>query len=159
ARMDERPGVVGRLVGRARPAGPRFFRPDIQIHLHRFLMTGMSRRRLLLAAAISTALLVLADRASRRLGAASVPRQLTRQIDAAPATIDVLGLGNSLMQAGLDTFATEQILADGKRMPAVVNGALGASGVIEHLALARVAFRRHRVRTIVYGFFDQQMAS
>jgi hypothetical protein len=100
-----------------------------------------------------------ADLAVRRLSKNSIPRQLIRRLEQAPPTIDVLGIGNSLVAAGFDPGEMErQLRASGQSVTAV-NGALGATGIVEHLLLARLAFSHHQVGSVVYGFFDNQMAA
>ena len=118
----------------------------------------MSRRAVFQALMVVVAIVVAADLTIQRMALRSVPRQLIRSIDSAPPTIDVLGIGNSLMAAGFDPPTVEETFLKSGRPCAAVNGGLGATGVIEHLALTRLALRRHHVKTLVYGFFDQQMA-
>lgn len=119
----------------------------------------MSRHRVLYSILITAAIVIGADLLTDRMARNSVPRQVMRRIVGAPATIDVLGIGNSLVAAGFDPEAIEAQFQHWNRPCVAVNGGLGASGVIEHLALTRLALRHHIVKTIVYGFFDQQMSS
>lgn len=118
----------------------------------------MSLRTVLSAVLVAVLLLFVADSAAHFLASNSVPRQLIRKIGSAPATIHVLGIGNSLMAAGFDPFTVEQSFQQSGQRVTAVNGALGASGVIEQLLLARLAFRNHAVRTMIYGFFDDQLS-
>jgi hypothetical protein len=123
----------------------------------------MSRRKILVAMTTTVAILVLADLLTVRSARNSVPRQTMRTIASAPTAIDVLGIGNSLVAAGFDPAAVMRTFQrSGRPCAAVtciaVNGGLGATGVIEHLALTRLALRDHNVKTVVYGFFDQQMS-
>jgi len=76
-------------------------------------------------------------------------------INAAPANIDVLALGNSLMAAGFDSATVEEDSVGAGRPIVAVNGSLGATGVIEHLLLARLAFHRHSdLFHVAAQFFD-----
>lgn len=108
---------------------------------------------------IAVVIVVAADLLTQRLALNSVPRQVMRTIVQAPASIDVLGIGNSLIAAGFDPITVEQISTKSGRPCVAVNAGLGASGVIEHLILMRLAFRHHAVKTVIYGFFDQQLSS
>lgn len=117
-----------------------------------------STRHLVVAGLVTATVLGLSDVAVTRLVSNSVPRQVMRAIAAAPPIIDVLGIGNSLMAAAFDPPEVERTLAKEGRPSVVVNGGLGATGTIEHLALTRLALRTHRVGALVYGYFDQQMA-
>jgi hypothetical protein len=110
---------------------------------------------MIIAAAIVTA----GDLLTQRLAMNSTPRQIMRRIASAPTSIDVLGIGNSLMGAGFDPSAVERSFQESNRSCVAINGALGATGVIEHLAVARFAMRHHTVNTLIYGFFDQQLSS
>jgi hypothetical protein len=82
-----------------------------------------------------------------------------RSLDDAPAVIGVLGLGNSLMATGFDPKMVEQTFQSAHRPLLAVNGALGATDPIEHLLLLRLVLRKHTVRQLVYGFFDQQLSN
>jgi hypothetical protein len=119
----------------------------------------MARRSVLLAILLTTAILVTADRLTDRMARNSVPRQKIRAIADAPATIDVLGIGNSLIAAGFDASAVERTCSKPGRPCIAVNGGLGATDIIEHLALTRLALRGHAVKTLVYGFFDLGLSS
>jgi hypothetical protein len=117
----------------------------------------MSWRSLLLTVAIAALLLAGTNRVVRRMSANSVPRQVMRTIEQAPPTIDILGIGNSVMKNGFDSGAVEDVYGKAGKQVIAVNGGLGASGVIEHLLLTRMALRGHTVKTLVYGFFDFQL--
>lgn len=119
----------------------------------------MSRRRVLQAILLAAVIVAGADLLAQRMARNSVPRQLMRTIANAPATIDVIGIGNSLMAAGFDSDAIEQTFQNESRRSVAVNGGLGATGVIEHLLLTRLALRHHAVKTVIYGFFDQQLST
>ena len=88
----------------------------------------------------------------------AIPRQVLRRIASAPDTIDILAIGNSLVEAGFGAAEVTTRLAIGDRPIVAVNAGLGASGVIEQLILVRRALLTHHVRLIVYGTFDHQMA-
>ena len=147
---------MGRLVGGACLADSRVFRPGLQVHLYRLLIP-MSRREVLVALIIAVVVVGLADLLTRRRTANVVPRQVIRTIASAPPHVDVLGIGNSLIAADFDRSAIERTYRESGRSCAAINGGLGSSGVIEHLALTRLALRDRTVDTLVYGFFDQQM--
>ena len=117
------------------------------------------RRVFLQALIVTVVIVVAADLLAQRMASNSVPRQVMRTISNAPEAIDVLAIGNSLIAAGFDPAAVEQTFREARRSCVAVNGGLGASGVIEHLALTRLAFRHHTVKSVIYGFFDQQMSS
>lgn len=119
----------------------------------------MTKRSVFQAIVIAVGLLVVADLIAQHMALNSVPRQVIQRITYAPATIDVLGIGNSLIAAGFDPIRVERVFTESGRPCVAVNGGLGATGVIEHLALARLAFRDHAVKTVIYGFFDLQLSS
>ncbi len=119
----------------------------------------MSRRRTFQIVIGVMAIAVAADLLTERLARNSVPRQTMARIDSAPKTIDVLGIGNSLISTGFDPAVVEQTFQQAGRSCTAVNGALGATGALEHLALARMAFRSHTVKILVYGFADQKLSS
>src|ERR1035438_2825737 len=118
----------------------------------------MSRSKIFVAVATALSILVLADLLTARMARNSVPRQTMSTIAAAPPAIDVLGIGNSLIAAGFDPAAVQRTFQQSGRRCVAINGGLGATGVIEHLALTRLALRDHSVKIVVYGFFDQQMS-
>lgn len=119
----------------------------------------MQRRSLFIASIITAAILVAGDLLTRRIASNSIPRQVIRAIASAPRIIDVLAVGNSLIAAGFNPVVVERRLVNSGRPPIAVNAGLGASGLIEHLILTRLAFRSHRVKTLIYGFFDLQLTS
>lgn len=117
----------------------------------------MSKRNIFQAITVAIAILIAADLWISRATQDVLPRQTIRRIESAPSAIDVLGIGNSLIAAGFDSVAVEQTFLKSGRPCVAVNGGLGGSGVIEHLALARLALRRHSVKFLLYGFFDRSM--
>lgn len=98
------------------------------------------------------------DLITQRLVVHSVPRQTMASIATAARTIDLLGIGNSLMAAGFDPDEIERVCREGGRPCVAVNAGLGSTTTIEHLDLARFSLSRHRVKTLIYGYFDQQMS-
>lgn len=104
-------------------------------------------------------ILIAAELLTERRAARFVPRQVMQTIAEAPSTVDVLGIGNSLIAAGFDPVAIEQTFQSAGRRCAAVNGGLGASGVIEHLLLTRFALRHHEVKSLIYGFYDGQLSA
>jgi hypothetical protein len=119
----------------------------------------MKLRAVLIAVAITVATIIVVDVSVQRMTMNTVPKQTIRRIVSAPWNIDALGIGNSLMAAGFDPGTVERNSREVGRHWVAVNGGLGASGVIEHLALTRLALQHHVVHTVIYGFFDQQMSS
>jgi hypothetical protein len=107
---------------------------------------------------MTAAILVGVNLAVGRAARHSVPRQTIAAIDSVGSVIGVLGVGNSLMAAAFDAAAVEQTFQKAGRAIVAVNGALGASGPIEHLDLTRVALQHHMVQNLVYGFSEQQMS-
>ena len=149
---------MGNLVGYAYLVNTLFLGADVQVYLYRLLIP-MSPRAVLVALTIAVAVLSVADLLIQRMAMNSMPEQVMRTIESAPASIDVLAIGNSLIAAGFNPSVIERTWRESGHPCVAVNCGLGATGVIEHLALARLALRRHNVKTLVYGFFDQQMSS
>jgi ribosomal protein S14 len=118
----------------------------------------MSRRGILLSLTIAVAILIASDRLIQRMARNSIPRRTIQTIVSAPETIDVLGVGNSLIECGIDTVSVEQTFRKAGRRCVAVNAGLPSSGMIEQLVMARVAFRHHAVRALILGFVDQMMA-
>jgi hypothetical protein len=119
----------------------------------------MTRRSVLQAVGLTVIILIATNELTQRMSRNSVPRQVMRTIESAPTTIGVLGIGNSLIAAGFNSATMQQACSDAGRPCVAVNGGLGATGVIEHLLLTRLALRRHQVVVLVYGYFDQQLAN
>jgi hypothetical protein len=119
----------------------------------------MSRRSIFKAIVVALVILIGADLLTERMALNSVPRQAIRTIRSAAKTIDVLSIGNSLMAAGFDRMQVEKVFDEAGRPCAAVNGGLGASGLIEQLALTRLALNHHHVKIVIYGFFDHQMST
>ena len=109
------------------------------------------------AALIAAITLVLVNVVAARLTTNSNPRQLIRTIETAAPSVDVLGVGNSLIAAGFDAPAIEETFQAAGQPVRALNAGLGATGVIEHLALTRLALRGRSVRWLVYGYFDHQL--
>lgn len=91
-----------------------------------------------------------------RLAVNSIPRQVLRHVTQSPA--DVLLLGNSVMQAGIDEDAFVTGWKEHGSPVKAVNGGLGATGPVEHLLLCRVALQAQpNLRVLVYGCFDSML--
>ncbi len=118
----------------------------------------MPGRSLFVAIALTAILLFVANVLVGRAARNSVPRQTMRTIDAAPPVIDLLGMGSSTVAAGFDPVSIEGTFQLAGHPVVAVNGALGATGAIEHLLLVRRALQHHIVQQMVYGFADQAMA-
>lgn len=155
--MDGEPRMVGNVVGAALANCTSLLRPNFQVHICGFLRKTMPLSRVLFAIGLTVVLLIAVDAYTRKLAANSVPRQVMRNINLAPERINVLGIGNSLMQAGFDPLAIEKRFQQDGIPVVAINGGLGATGVIEHLVLGRMAFSQHKVATLIYGFADQQL--
>lgn len=119
----------------------------------------MRKRAICAAIGICIITLTGSDLLVDHMSSNSVPRQVMRTIVNAPSMIDVLGIGNSLMAAGFVPGVIEETFSAVGQRCVAVNGGLGASDLIEHLTLTRLALGHHTVKTIVYGFFDNQMSS
>lgn len=103
------------------------------------------------ACVAALALLVAANVATARLTRNAMPRQLLRALEASSG-VEVLALGNSLIQHGFDPAAFASVSGH----PTVaVNAGLGFTGPVQHLLIGRHALSRHAgIKTIVYGYFD-----
>jgi hypothetical protein len=112
-----------------------------------------------LALVLAAASVVVADESVHELARNTPSKRTLRAVTSAPAHIDVLGIGNSLMAAGFDSAELQRAFLQSGTPRSVVNGAVGATGVVEHLAMTRLALKDHTVGTLVYGFYDQQMSS
>ena len=119
----------------------------------------MSPKSLLIAVTTAIVILTAADVTVRKMAANSVPRQVEHTILRAPSRIDYLGVGNSLVAAGMDPDSFEKVCESTGHPCTAINGGLGATGLIEHLALTKLALRGHSVETLVYGYFDHQLAT
>jgi hypothetical protein len=117
----------------------------------------MPKRAFYLSVAISLAILGVFNIVVARMGRRTIPRQIAKRIDETPI-LNCLALGNSLMQAGFDETAFEAVSSQPGRVVKAVNAGLGSSSPVEHLLLARRAYRNHRtVDHVFYGFFDFQL--
>jgi len=117
------------------------------------------RRGNLFATIVVAALLVAAANWEvERASVNSLPRQLIRKIAAGAPVVDVLGIGDSLVYAGIDPESLQNTFRQAGQPIAVMNAGMAGSIDIEQLALTRVALRSHTVRNLIYGFFDQQMS-
>ena len=118
----------------------------------------MNLRDALSAVAVLGLVLTGANIATNHLVQTSVPRQRLRALDESPPTIDVLAIGNSLVEADISPERVEARLRTTHTRARVANAGLGASGIVEHFLILRHARKHLRFRTMVYGFFDHQMA-
>jgi hypothetical protein len=119
----------------------------------------LSPKALICALAATVSIVVVANFAVGRAASNSVPRQMLRSIESAPPHIDVLGVGNSLMAAGFNAQAVEQAFRVGGRHITAMNAGIGATGLIEHVALVDTIYLRHTVTVAIYGFYNQQMST
>ena len=88
----------------------------------------------------------------------SVPKFIMRQMRATPR-IDILFLGDSLMQSGLDVKSFASAWPARNAAPAAFNAGLGSSSPVEHDLLADEAYLHHRaISSLVYGFHDLQLS-
>lgn len=157
--MDDEPLTSGILVGDFDFNDRGILWAVVEIHLYRFLRIQMKRRNVIGSICIASVTVLAANWAIERAAANSIPRQTIRRIDTAGPVIDVIAVGNSLVAAGFDpTSFQEAFMARGLCTKAV-NGGLGSSTTVEHLALTRVALRGHVLRNLIYGFGDQQMSA
>jgi hypothetical protein len=77
-----------------------------------------------------------------------------------PLDTDFLFLGNSLVEAGCDTSAFRDGWPAVQNAPRPVNIALGATSPVEHYLILKHALDQPiRPRTLVYGFFDDQLCA
>jgi hypothetical protein len=89
----------------------------------------------------------------------SVPKLIMRQMRATPR-IDMLFLGNSLMQSGFNAGSFASAWPVRNTAPAAFNAGLGSSSPVEHYLLADQAYRHHKPITyLVYGFYDLQLTT
>ena len=133
-------------------------RADVEIHLHRFLM--MKPKRLWLAMAVLVTALILYNGAVQLMARKSQQGHLLRELSVASPTTECVFLGNSLMEAGLDTKAFGSGWPDPNKALSAINLALGGTSPAEHsLILERALQRVERPRYVIYGFFDDQLTS
>ena len=118
----------------------------------------MRTQTILVALGITVMIVAAASVAVGLAASNSVPRQTMRRIDAAGPVINVFGVGSSLVAAGFDEAAIQETFLNAGHVVVAVNGGLGASGAIEHLALTRLALRHHALQDLVYGFADQLLS-
>jgi hypothetical protein len=87
----------------------------------------------------------------------SFPRQIIRDLKRQPK-IDMLFLGNSLMNRALDENTFRDSWPGPSSPPALFNACLPASGPVEHYLFAREAFRDHpSIKYVVYDIYDRQL--
>jgi hypothetical protein len=87
----------------------------------------------------------------------SLPRLIIRQLRL-PTEIDMLFLGNSLMNRALDEKTFSNSWPGPATAPPLFNACLPASSPVEHYLFAREAFRDHpSIKYVVYDFYDRQL--
>jgi len=87
----------------------------------------------------------------------TVPKLIMRQMRATPR-IDILFLGNSLMQSGLDANTFTKEWTSPNAAPVPFNAGLGSSSPVEHYLLAKQAYLHHEpIPYLVYGFYNLQL--
>jgi hypothetical protein len=87
----------------------------------------------------------------------SVPKLIMRQMRATPR-IDILFLGNSLMQSGFEGSSFAAAWPNREAVPTAFNAGLGSSSPVEHYLLADQTYRHYQpIRYLVYGFYDLQL--
>jgi hypothetical protein len=87
----------------------------------------------------------------------SVPKLIMRQMRATPR-IDILFLGNSLMESGFDSNSFASAWPASTSVPYTFNAGLGSSSPVEHFLLAHQAYLHHQsIPYVVYGFYDLQL--
>jgi hypothetical protein len=112
----------------------------------------MKARQLLVQLLVLLAVLAAANGAVAVLSRQSGARQRLRSIEASPPA-DVLFLGNSLVDAGVDGGAFESAWPGRHGL----NLGLGASSPVAHVILLKRAGRHGRARDVVYGFWATQL--
>ena len=111
----------------------------------------MTGRLLISQFALAGVVLVGANVFIHRSAANSVPRRLLRTADRAEPATDLF-LGNSVMEAGIDTDA----FAAAKPGSKSLNLGLGSTSPVEHYLLFRRQ-EKHRGSVVYYGFFDTEL--
>ena len=89
----------------------------------------------------------------------SVPKSIQRKMKSMPR-IDILFLGNSLMQSGLDPEKFTAGWINPEKAPLAFNAGLGWSSPVEHYVLAHQSIEHHpEISCLIYGFRDFQLTS
>jgi hypothetical protein len=119
----------------------------------------MAPRTCFSALAVTIVMVCCANWAVGRASSNSMPRQIMRHVQEPGSAIDLLGMGNSLVATGFDESELQATFQKAGQAIVAINGGLGATGTIEHLAMTRLALQHRTVREIIYGFFDQQLSA
>jgi hypothetical protein len=86
-----------------------------------------------------------------------VQQQIMKRMRATPK-IDILFLGNSLMQSGLSTESFASAWPDSNATPIAFNAGLGGTYPVEHYLLAHQAYLHHEpIPCLVYGYFNCEL--
>jgi hypothetical protein len=113
----------------------------------------MSTKRFVISLTLALAVL-LAFNLFLQVKVDSVPGMIMRQMRAMPK-IDVLLVGNSLVQVGFDSKALVAAWPSSRPVPAIINTGLSSTTPVEHFLMAREAYLHHtHIRCLVYGFYD-----
>src|SRR4051812_6719700 len=111
------------------------------------------RKRFLICALVALGILVSYNLLIHRIARSSQRRQLMAALERIPADTDCLFIGNSLVEAGLDTPAFQESWPGGAIRSR--NIALGATYPVEHYLILKKAFSgKLSPKYVVYGFFD-----
>jgi hypothetical protein len=132
--------------------------PDGKAKLESLPLGGIVsyKRRFLICTLVALAILVGYNLLIRRIARTSQRQQLMAALGCIPADTDCLFIGNSLVEAGLDTAAFQGSWPGGSIRSR--NIALGATYPVEHyLILKKALSGKLNVKYIVYGFFDDEL--
>jgi hypothetical protein len=119
----------------------------------------MRIKHLLRAAGVTLLVLLAFNLGVVRFSRSTHRYRFLAMVDAAPPSTSVLFLGNSLVEEGIDTAAFEAAWRGPGETPVALNAALNSTTPVEHaLILEHVLGRLPRLRTLVYGYFDDQLS-
>lgn len=118
-------------------------------------------RRLLLPSVVSAlVVLVVFNLAIAAATRVTARRKFLARLEQAPRETRLLFLGNSLFEEGIDVGAFVASWRPEGQAPAAFNAALHATTPVEHALILKQALPQlPRVRTIVYGVFDDQLST
>lgn len=118
-------------------------------------------RRLLLPSVVSAlAVLVVFNLAVAAATQVTARRKFLARLEHAPRDTRLLFLGNSLFEEGIDVDAFVASWQPAGQAPVAFNAALHATTPVEHALILKQALPQlPQVRTIVYGFFDDQLST
>jgi len=118
----------------------------------------MSAKRLWISVGVLLGALVVFNGIIDLMARSSQRGRLLQQIARISPATKCLFLGNSLMEAGMDTSAFQSGWRDTARAPSVINLALGGTSPAEHsFILERALQRVDHPNYLIYGFFDDQL--